>query len=189
MAAYEGQAGIGRANIGQQTGRGIAEMQYGAGQDLAVGRTRVGEIQANQLQNFYRDQANLLEGMGAYQSDMIGGQASNLINMQNDAANRAATQATGLATGVSGLQTGLVNNQNAAYQGATRINAPSFDAGQALNAAAGGYDLYNQLVNAPRKGGYAPVYESKPINYGIAPAPRSIDAYQNTTNRRLQGLT
>ena len=189
MAAYEGQAGIGRANIGQQTGRGIAEMQYGTGQDLAAGRTRVGEIQAAQLGRVYGDQARLLEGLGAYQSDMIGGQAGSLIDANNAAANRASQNALNLSGGISNLQTGLAAGQNAAYGGATRIPSQSFDAGQALNAAAGGYDLYNQLVNAPRKGGYAPVYESKPINYGIAPAPRSIDAYQNTTNRRLQGLT
>jgi hypothetical protein len=137
----------------------------------------VGELQANQLQNFYRDQANLLEGMGAYQSDMIGGQASNLINMQNQAAEQAARNAMGLSQGVSGLQTGLVNNQNAAYQGATRIPSQSFDYGQVLGAAAGGYNLGNQLVNAPRAGGYAPVSTSQPSyirpNYNMA-APYQV---------------
>ena len=162
MAAYEGQAGVGRANIGQQTGRSIAEMQYGTGQDLAAGRSRVGELQASQLQNFYRDQANLLEGMGTYNANLIGGQASNLINMQNQAAIHAANQATGLASGISGLQTGLVNNQNAAYQGASRIPSQSFDYEQALGSAAGGYDLYSQLVNQKRTGGPAKVSESVP---------------------------
>ena len=183
MAAYEGQAGIGRANIGQQTGRGIAEMQYGTGQDLAAGRTRVGELQANQLQNFYRDQARLLEGLGAYQSDMIGGQAGSLIDMNSAAANRAAQNALNLSGGISNLQTGLAAGQNAAYQGATRINAPSLDAGQALGAAAGGYNLGNQLVYEPRQGGYAPVSESVPQrrsyaqtmpNYNVAPQPYQV---------------
>lgn len=190
MAAYEGQAGIGRANIGQQTGQNIAQMQYGTGQDLAAGRTRVGELQANQLQNFYRDQARLLEGLGAYQSDMIGGQAGSLIDMNSAAANRAAQNALNLSGGISNLQTGLAAGQNAAYQGATRINAPSFDAGQVLGAAAGGYNLGNQLVNAPRAGGYAPVSTSQP-SY-IRPdfsRPPPINAYQNTSNLRLQGLT
>jgi hypothetical protein len=189
MAGYEGQAGVGRANIGQQTGQNIAQMQYGTGQDLAAGRTRVGELQANQLQNFYRDQANLLEGMGTYNANLIGGQASSLINMQNQAAINAANQATGLASGISNLQTGLVNNQNAAYQGAARIPSQSFDYEQALGSVAGGYDLYSQLVNQKRTGGPAKVSTSTPINYGIAPPPRSIDAYQNTSNLRLQGLT
>jgi hypothetical protein len=98
--------------------------------------------------------------------------------MQNQAAINAANQATGLASGISGLQTGLVNNQNAAYQGASRIPSQSFDAEQALGAAAGGYNLGNQLVYEPRKGGYAKVSESVPQrrnyfqtmpNYNVAP--------------------
>ena len=200
MAGYEGQAGVGRANIGQQTGQNIAQMQYGTGQDLAAGRTRVGELQANQLQQAAANQARLLEQLGATQANMIYDQAGNLIDMGNAAANRAGQNAinlsggisdmqTALAGNISNLQTGLAAGQNAAYQGATRINAPSFDYAQALNAAAGGYDLYNQLVNQKRTGGLAKVSTSTPINYGIAPPPRSIDAYQNTSNRRLQGLT
>jgi uncharacterized protein YneF (UPF0154 family) len=188
MAGYEGQAGVGRANIGQQTGRNIAEMQYGTGQDLAAGRTRVGEIQANQLQQAAANQSLLLEGLGLYQSNLIGGQANNLIDLQNQAAVNAANQATGLASGISGLQTGLAAGQNAAFQGAARIPSQSFDYGQAFNAAAGGYNLGSGMVNQTRAGGLAPVSTSQPINYGMAP-PRSIDAYQNTTNRRLQGLT
>lgn len=172
MAGYEGQAGVGRANIGQQTGQNIAQMQYGTGQDLAAGRSRVGELQASQLQNFYRDQARLLEGLGAYQSDMIGGQAGSLIDMNSAAANRAAQNALNLSGGISNLQTGLAAGQNAAYQGAARIPSQSFDYEQALGSAAGGYDLYNQAVNQPRKGGPAPVSTSSYIrpNYGIAPS-------------------
>ena len=174
MAAYEGQAGIGRANIGQQTGQNIAQMQYGTGQDLAAGRSRVGELQASQLQNFYRDQARLLEGLGAYQSDMIGGQAGSLIDMNSAAANRAAQNALNLSGGISNLQTGLAAGQNAAYQGAARIPSQSFDYEQAIGSAAGGYDLYSQLVNQKRTGGLAKVSESAPSyirpNYGIAPS-------------------
>jgi hypothetical protein len=120
---------------------------------------------------------------------MIYDQAGNLIDINNTAANRAAQNALNLSGGISNLQTGLAAGQNAAFQGAARIPSQSFDAGQALNAAAGGASFGNQLVYEPRKGGYAPVYESKPINYGMVPPPRSIDASQNTTNRRLQGLT
>jgi len=189
MAGYQGQAGAALADIGLGTGRNIAEMQYGTGQDIASGRTRAGELQAAQLRDAALEQSRLLERYGSVQSDLIGGQASNLIDIQNDAAVNAANQATGLASGISGLQTGLVNNQNAAYQGASRIPSQSFDYEQALGSAAGGYDLYNQLVNAPRTGGPAKVSTSTPINYGIAPPPRSIDAYQNTSNLRLQGLT
>lgn len=178
MAGYEGQAGIGRANIGQQTGQNIAQMQYGTGQDLAAGRTRVGEIQANQLQQAAANQARLLEQLGATQANMIYDQAGNYIDMGNAAANRAAINALNLSGGISNLQTGLAAGQNAAFQGAARIPSQSFDYGQAFNAAAGGYNLGNQLVNAPRQGGLAPVSESVPQrrsyaqtmpNYNVAP--------------------
>lgn len=190
MAGYEGQAGVGRANIGQQTGQNIAQMQYGTGQDLAAGRSRVGELQASQLQNFYGNQSRLLEGLGAYQSDMIGGQADSLINMQNQAAEQAARNALNLSGGISNLQTGLAAAQNAAYQDAARIPSQSFDYGQALDAAAGGYNLGSGMVNQTRAGGLAPVSTSQP-SY-IRPdfsRPPPINAYQNTSNRRLQGLT
>ena len=171
MAGYQGQAGVALANIGLGTGRNIAEMQYGTGQDIAAGRSRAGELQANQIQQAALNQSRLLEGLGSFQSDLIGGQSNSLIDLQNQAAVNAANQATGLASGISNLQTGLVNNQNAAYRGASRIPSQSFDYEQALGSAAGGYDLYSQLVNAPRTGGPAPVSTSSYIrpNYGIAP--------------------
>jgi hypothetical protein len=191
MAGYEGQAGTGRANIGQQTGQNIAQMQYGTGQDLAAGRTRVGEIQANQLQQAAMNQSRLLEGLGSFQSNLIGGQAGSLIDLQNQAAANAANQATGLASNISGLQTGLAAGQNAAYQGAARIPSQSFDYGQAFNAAAGGYNLGSGMVNQTRAGGYAPVSESVPQrrsyaqtmpNYNAAPVanPFGVPDYRTT---------
>lgn len=162
MAGYQGQAGAALADIGLATGRNIAEMQYGTGQNIASGRTRAGEIQANQLQQAAADQSRLLEGLGLFQSNLIGGQASNLINLQNQAANQAAMDAMGLSEGVSALQTGLAGDQLAAFNGATRQQAPSFDYGQAFNAAAGGYSLGNEFMNQPRTGGLAPVSTSVP---------------------------
>ena len=169
MASAEGTAGLNRANIGQTTGQNIAQMQYGTGQDIAAGRTRVAEIQANQLQQAAANQSRLLEGLGLFQSNLIGGQAGSLIDLQNQAAVNAANQATGLASGISGLQTGLVNNQNAAFQGAARIPSQSFDYGQAFNAAAGGYNLGSGMVNAKRTGGLSPVSESVPSSQRYGP--------------------
>ena len=174
MANFAGQAGLNLANIGQTTGQNIAQMQYGTGQDLAAGRTRVGEIQANQLQQAAANQARLLEQLGSTQANMIYDQSGNLIDMGNAAANRAGQNAINLSGGISNLQTGLAAVQNAAYQGAARIPSQSFDYEQALGSAAGGYDLYNQLVNQKRTGGPAKVSESAPSyirpNYGIAPS-------------------
>lgn len=187
MASAEGAAGLNRANIGQTTGQNIATMQYGTGQDIGAGRTRAGELQANQLQNFYANQANLLSGMGAYNSNLIGEQTSNLIGMGGDAAARAASLATGLSGNIAGMQTNLAQTQNEIYQGAERINAPSFDYGASLrnatNAAAGGYNLGNQAVYQRRRGGYAPVSESQPTYQRYGPYNANNGGYSmpNTT--------
>jgi hypothetical protein len=139
------------------------------------------------------NQLNLLSGMGSFNANLIGNQASNLIDLQNQAAMNAANQATGLASGISGLQTGLAAGQNAAYQGAARIPSQSFDAEQALGAAAGGYNLGNQLVYEPRKGGYAPVSESVPQrrNYFQTmpnyPLPATYDNRFNVPNFKTVG--
>jgi hypothetical protein len=162
-------------------------MQYGTGQDIGAGRTRAGEIQASQLQNFYANQSNLLEGMGAYNSNLIGEQTSNLINMGGDAAARAASLATGLSGNIAGMQTNLAQDQNSIYGGTARINAPSFDYGASLrnatNAAAGGYNLGNQAVYQTRQGGYAPVSESQPTYQRYGPYNANNGGYSapNTT--------
>jgi hypothetical protein len=117
---------------------------------------------SGQIERASLQQSRLLGDLGDFQSNLIGDQSTNLINMQNAAANQAALNATGLAGDISRLQTGLAGDQMDAYSGATRINAPSFDYEEAFNAAAGGYNLGGQVVNQPRTGGYAPVSESSP---------------------------
>jgi uncharacterized protein YneF (UPF0154 family) len=196
MASYQGQAGAALSNIGQNTGMNIAEMQYGTGRDIALGRSRAAEQLAGQIERASLEQSRLLSSLGEGTANLIGDQATNLINMQNAGANRAALNATGLAGNVAELQAGLAENQMDAYGGATRINAPSFDYEEAFNAAAGGADFYNQLVNAPRKGGLSPVSDSAAFSrYGpyrgnySAPAPAnpfSVPDYR-TPNFRSVG--
>jgi hypothetical protein len=187
IANAQGTAGLNRANIAQNTGQNIANMQYGTGQDIGAGRARAGEIQANQLQNFYANQSNLLSGMGAYNANLIGDQTSNLIGMGGDAATRAASLATGLSREVSGLQTGLAGDQNQIYQGMERINAPSFDYGSAFDAAAGGYNLGGQIVNAPRAGGPAPVSTSTPTSSRFGPYNMNSGGYVPAQPGRVAG--
>lgn len=196
MASYQGQAGAALSNIGQNTGMNIAEMQYGTGRDIALGRSRAAEQLAGQIERASLEQSRLLSSLGEGTANLIGDQATNLINMQNAGANRAALNATGLAGNVAELQAGLAENQMDAYGGASRINSPSFDYEEAFNAAAGGADFYNQLVNAPRKGGLSPVSDSAAFSrYGpyrgnySAPAPAnpfSVPDYR-TANFRSFG--
>ena len=197
MASYQAQAGSALSNIGQNTGTNIANLQYGTGQDMAAGRTRAGEQLSGQIERASLQQSRLLGDLGDFQSNLIGDQSTNLINMQNAAANRAALNATGLAGDISRLQTGLAGDQMDAYSGATRINSPSFDYEEAFNAAAGGADVYNQLVNAKRKGGLSPVSDSAVFSpYGpyrgrySAPAPANpfgVPDYRKPLNFSVVG--
>ena len=177
MANFAGQAGLNLANLSQRAGEGIADLQYGTGRDIAGQRGRAGELIANQYQDVYGNQSRLLQDMGANQSNLIGGQSSDLINMQNAAALRAQQNAinlggnianlqTGLGTNTANLQTGLATNTANAITGQPLYNQRPFDYanmyGNAFNAAAGGYDIYNQAVNARQNP--APVSTSVPTN-------------------------
>ena len=163
MANFAGQAGLNLANLSQRAGEGIADLQYGTGRDIAGQRGRAGELIANQYQDVYGNQSRLLQDLGANQSNLIGGQSSDLINMQNAAALRAQQNAinlggnianlqTGLGTNTANLQTGLATNTANQISGQPLYNQQPFNYanmyGNAFNAAAGGYDIYNQAVNA-----------------------------------------
>jgi hypothetical protein len=175
MANFAGQAGLNLANLSQRAGEGIADLQYGTGRDIAGQRGRAGELIANQYQDVYGNQSRLLQDLGANQSNLIGGQSSDLINMQNAAALRAQQNAinlggnianlqTGLGTNTARLQTDLATNTANAITGQPLYNQQPFNYanmyGNAFNAAAGGYDIYNQAVNARQNP--APVSNSVP---------------------------
>jgi hypothetical protein len=101
--------------------------------------------------------------MGTNQSNLIGGQSSDLINMQNAAALRAQQNAinlggnianlqTGLGTNTANLQTGLATNTANQITGQPLYNQQPFNYanmyGSAFNAAQAGMDIYEQAVNA-----------------------------------------
>ena len=164
MANFAGQAGINLANLSQRAGEGIADLQYGTGRDIASQRARAGELIANQYQDIYGNQSRLLQDMGTIQSNLIGGQSSDLINMQNAAALRAQQNAINLGGNIANLQTGLATNTANQITGQPLYNQQPFNYanmyGNAFNAAAGGYDIYNQAVNARQNP--APVSNSVP---------------------------
>ena len=184
MANFAGQAGLNLANLSQRAGEGIADLQYGTGRDIASQRARAGELIANQYQDIYGNQSRLLQDMGANQSNLIGGQSSDLINMQNAAALRAQQNAinlggnianlqTGLGTNTANLQTGLATNTANQITGQPLYNQQPFNYagmyGDAFNAASAGMDIYNQAVN--QRQNPAPVSNSvpsyiKPVSIG-----------------------
>jgi len=152
MANFAGQAGLNLANLSQRAGEGIADLQYGTGRDIAGQRGRAGELIANQYQDVYGNQSRLLQDMGANQSNLIGGQSSDLINMQNAAALRAQQNAINLGGNIANLQTGLATNTANQITGQPLYNQRPFDYanmyGNAFNQAQAGMDIYEQAVNA-----------------------------------------
>ena len=145
QAGYEGQAGVALANIGQQTGANIAGLQYGTGQDIAQQRARAGELLAGQIGSVMPQYSNLLSQMGMNQASLIGNQTGNLMNLQQQAANQAATDRINLSGSMGNLATGLGVNQANALGGQSFTQPPPFSYGQAiggaLGAAGAGYNL------------------------------------------------
>lgn len=186
QANFQGQAGVGLANLSQRAGEGIADMQFGTGQDIARQRGRAGELLANQIQNVFANQSRLLQDMGTNQSNLIGGQSSDLINMQNAAALRAQQNAINLGGGMSDLQTGLATNTARTIQGTPMTTTPAFDhAGSyadAFNAAAGGYDIMNQFMNETQTAAPSrvstPAYVRPTVNTGPLRSGFNVDPMQ-----------
>jgi hypothetical protein len=151
QAGYEGQAGVALANIGQQTGANIAGLQYGTGQDIAQQRARAGELLAGQIGSVMPQYSNLLSQMGMNQASLIGNQTGNLMNLQQQAANQAATDRINLSGSMGNLATGLGTNQANALGGQSFTQPPPFSYGQAiggaLGAAGAGYNLADMYRN------------------------------------------
>jgi hypothetical protein len=131
-----------------------------------------GQLLANQIQDVYGNQSNLLQNLGTNQSNLIGNQASDLINLQNAAALRAQQNAINLGGSMSNLQTGLATNTANQISGQRLYNQQPFDYagmyGNAFNAAAGGYDIMNQAM----MGRQSPAPVSTSVPSYIKPASR-----------------
>jgi hypothetical protein len=192
MASFAGQAGINLANLSQRAGEGIADLQYGTGRDIATQRGRAGQLLANQIQDVYGNQSTLLQNLGTSQSNLIGGQASDLINLQNAAALRAQQNAINLGGSMSNLQTDLATNTASQISGQPLYNQRPFDYagmyGDAFNAAAGGYDLTNQAMM--QRQSPAPVSTSvpsyvNPNTYGPMRSGYSMPQQQQQFNQPM----
>jgi hypothetical protein len=123
---------------------------------------------ANQIQDVYGNQSNLLGNLGTTQSNMIGNQASDLINLQNAATLRAQQNAINLGGNIADLQTGLAADTSSAILGTPLRGNPAFDYQgmytDAFNQASGGADLMDQALNQRQR---------------AAPARNSVPSYVN----------
>lgn len=115
-----------QGSYNMQTGLPSAQVISNLGQNLALGRTRVGEQLANQYGAAATDLGNIYAGQGQNVANMIGGQTSNIVNQVNQAAINEANAQQGFGTA---MQTGAQNMGGAlAGLAPVPINVPNYGA-------------------------------------------------------------
>ncbi|MAH09228.1 MAG: hypothetical protein CL961_06115 [Euryarchaeota archaeon] len=152
IGALTGQgynAAANQARVNMQTGLPAAQAISNLGNNLAFGRTRVGEQLANQYATTGNNLSNIYQNQGINLANMIGGQTANINNAINNAAiNEAAAQ-----TGFSNNLATAVGNTGAALAGVPQAPIVNPDyvgaAGNALQGAALGVELANSVQPTP----------------------------------------
>jgi len=152
IGALTGQgynAASNQARVNMQTGLPAAQAISNLGNNLAFGRTRVGEQLANQYATTGNNLSNIYQNQGINLANMIGGQTANINNAINNAAiNEAAAQ-----TGFSNNLATAVGNTGAALAGVPQapILNPNYvgAAGNALQGAALGAELAGSMQPTP----------------------------------------
>jgi hypothetical protein len=168
------QLGLGNqlTQLGLSTGLPAASTITALGNNLATGRTRVGEQLAGQYGDASRYLADTYSQQGSNIAGLIGSQANN-INVQNEAAaNNAARGQVGYGSALSGIQSNMGSQISDVPN--TPIAQPNYsDAiGNALQAGAYGYNLFQPNQNQFRT--------QQQANYanGAGGNPAMINAYQ-----------
>lgn len=85
------------SGLAQNAGNMNANMMYGTGQTLGAGRTRAGEMIADNVERSSTNLANILQGGAAGQSDVVGQGTINLSNLLAGSGKDSATLNTQLA--------------------------------------------------------------------------------------------
>jgi hypothetical protein len=182
------QLGLGNqlTQLGLSTGLPAASNLSSLGNNLASGRTRAGELLANQYGAASNYLANTYSQQGSNIAGLIGSQANN-INAQNEAAaNNAARGQVGYGSALSGIQSNMGSQIGGVPN--TPIAQPNYSdaVGNALQAGAYGYNMFqpNQTNNSNVYSdgrGYVPMNATpQQANYafGAGGNPAMINAYQ-----------
>ena len=169
-----------QGSYNMQTGLPSAQVISNLGQNLALGRTRVGEQLANQYGAAATDLGNIYAGQGQNVANMIGGQTSNIVNQVNQAAINEANAQQGFGTA---MQTGAQNMGGAlAGLAPVPINVPNYGAvvSNALSAYGTAQNMGQQqqpmlgsgTYTGPQTGGFGGFFGNQnnyynPQNYGF----------------------
>ena len=165
-----------QGSYNMQTGLPAAQAISNLGQNLALGRTRVGEQLANQYGSAATDLGNIYASQGQNVANMIGGQTGNIVNQVNQAAINEANAQQGFG---SAMQTGA-QNIGAALGGVGQvpIMVPNYgqQAYNALGSAALGYELGST---------FQPQAQAAPVKRldltSMLPAPQSQNQFNYYT--------
>ncbi|MDC1355598.1 hypothetical protein N8205_02005 [Flavobacteriaceae bacterium] len=139
-----------QGSYNMQTGLPAAQAISNLGQNLALGRTRVGEQLANQYGSAATDLGNIYASQGQNVANMIGGQTGNIVNQVNQAAINEANAQQGFGTA---MQTGAQNMGGAlAGLAPVPINVPNYGAvvSNALSAYGTAQNMGQQQPQAQR---------------------------------------
>ncbi len=169
-----------QGSYNMQTGLPAAQAISNLGQNLALGRTRVGEQLANQYGSAATDLGNIYAGQGQDVANMIGGQTSNIVNQVNQAALNEARAQQGFGTSMQGS----AQNIGGALAGLAPvpINVPNYGAvvSNALSAYGTAKNMGQQqqpmlgsgTYTGPQTGGFGGFFGNQnnyynPQNYGV----------------------
>ncbi len=160
-----------QGSYNMQTGLPAAQAISNLGQNLALGRTRVGEQLANQYGAAATDLGNIYAGQGQDVANMIGGQTSNIANQVNQAALNEARAQQGFGTSMQGS----AQNIGGALAGLAPvpINVPNYGAvvSNALSAYGTAKNM-GQQQQQPMSVGFSGFFGNpnnyyNPQNYGV----------------------
>lgn len=176
LAGERSQFGTNLANLTTTTGTNIANLQSQLGANVAQQRARAGELLAGQVGGTAADLGNLATAQGSNLANLISqygtaglnlsqGYTADQIAAYQNALDQEAAAQQGYGTNIANLLSGqpFAQQQPFSYGGAI---------GNALNAAALGYDLAgNQFTRPTQLTGQPRVGYAMPLSQAQAAAP------------------
>ncbi len=148
-----------------QFGLPAAQTIGNLGVNLAAGRSRAGELLANQYGSAAGNLANVYAGQGRDISTMLGGQRNLLMDQYSNAATNEALAQQGYGADMANLQGNIAANIAGVPQ--AQINVPNYQGAitNALYAAGTGYDMFQPTQQSTQPQGRFNIGSGFPQGY------------------------
>ena len=170
------QMALGQGLAGQSSMYGLpAAQQIGnLGVNLASGRTRAGELLANQYGAAATALGNVYSGQGQNLANMLGGQTASIIDQRNQAAINEARAQQGYGADMANIQSGI--GSQIAGTPNVPIAVPDYE-NQAMNALFAGSVGYDMFKNQQQ-----PANQFTPTNPTGTFTPAQTQGWSNFIN-------